>query len=146
MFNPVSGSASPIAPPLRFEFEGTDVVGLVTLGPAHEGHVGLVHGGIIALLLDEVLGVAAVRRVWPSITSRLVVRYRRPVPVDIPLVVRATVVAVNGRRMTLHGTVSTKDHPDTVLVDGEAWLVELDQAKAVAILGSALRVGARPVA
>lgn len=142
MFTPVTGEASPIAPPLRYDpAEGgtTATVGRVTLGPLYEGHVGVAHGGIIALLLDEVLGTAATRRVWPSVTGGLSVRYRRPVPIGVPLVVTAAVVNVDGRRMTMHGSVCTDADPDTVLAEGEGAFIELSREQAVRMLGSDLR-------
>ncbi|MFC8662207.1 PaaI family thioesterase [Streptomyces sp. NPDC057199] len=146
MFNPVSGPASPLAPPMRFALTAECTVGEVTLGPAHEGHVGFAHGGVIALLLDEALGTAASQRVWPSVTSHLHTRYRRPVPIGVPLTVSARITAAEGSRMTVRGQVSTAAAPERLLAEGEGLFIELSDERAAQLLGSALRrVRGRPV-
>lgn len=58
------------------------------------GAPGVVHGGIVATLLDEISCAAAVfvgdRFV---VTGELVVRYERPVPVESPIELEAEIVA-----------------------------------------------------
>ena len=39
---------------------------------------GIVHGGLVALMLDEAVGWAAWHRGHPGVTGRLEVRYRQP--------------------------------------------------------------------
>ena len=57
------------------------------------GAPGIAHGGIVATILDEVSCAAAVfvidRRV---VTGELVVRYQRPVPVEVSLEIDAEIV------------------------------------------------------
>ena len=48
-----------------------------TLGAAYEGPPGLVHGGVSALILDQVLGEAAGAGGKPGMTGTLTIRYRR---------------------------------------------------------------------
>ncbi|WP_345417289.1 hotdog fold domain-containing protein [Pseudonocardia xishanensis] len=143
MFNPVVGPASPVAPRSTMEVCGRAVVLRVTLDVVHEGHVGVVHGGVIAALFDDLLGTTACLRVWPSVTSRLVVRFRRPVPVSVPLVLRAVLENVDGRTMEVRGTAFAESEPEVVLASAEASLVELDADQARRMLGSDVRVAGR---
>ena len=46
---------------------------------------GMVHGGIVALLLDEAVGWAAWHAGHPGVTGRLQVRYRRPLKLGEPV-------------------------------------------------------------
>ena len=63
---------------------------IVRTAPAHEGHRGLVHGGILAALLDEALG-RAVTVYEPGrvmVTAELKVTYLAPVALGAELRVR----------------------------------------------------------
>lgn len=55
----VTGTAHPIAPPVRLELTDDGVRGRFHLGQQYEGGPGLVHGGILSLVFDHVLGEAA---------------------------------------------------------------------------------------
>jgi acyl-CoA thioesterase FadM len=136
IFNPVSGAGSPVAPPMRIEETPDGAVGYATLGLVHEGHWMYAHGGVTAALVDQLFGHAAGRRASPIVTTRLALRYRRPVPLEEPLVVSAEVEGVQGRRVTLRGTIALVAEPDVALVEAEAWFVRLSSEHAVAMFGS----------
>jgi acyl-coenzyme A thioesterase PaaI-like protein len=147
MYNPVNGEASPFAPPLRFDDDPAQVSGRVVLGPGFEGHAGYAHGGATAMLFDDVLGVAVSRRIWPTVTRQLAVRYLRPVPVSEPLLITATVTGFEDGRMTVQGTLSTEASPGTALATAEGVFVALRPEQAQALLGTDLRrAGAPPSA
>ncbi len=138
LFNPVTGEANPFALGMRLEPPRPGsfaTVGRVTLGPGYEGHVGVVHGWVVALLLDEVCGTTAMRRVWPIVTGQLSVWYRRPVRIGVPLLVQADVERVDGNRMLVRGWVCAEAAPDTVLAEGQADFVELSREQADRMLG-----------
>jgi acyl-coenzyme A thioesterase PaaI-like protein len=75
--NAAIGRRNAIAPPIVNEIhpDGT-VVGRATLGAAYEGPPGMAHGGVVALLLDQVLGEAAHVAGRPGFTAYLTVTYR----------------------------------------------------------------------
>lgn len=136
-YNPVYGPGSPIAPPLLvedFPAEGR-CAGRVTLRKAHEGPPGLVHGGVLATILDHVLARAARIAGRGGLTASLTVRYRRPVPLGVPLVVTGELGEVDGRRSTAVARVVAADDPDTTLAEGEATLVALRPERAADVFG-----------
>lgn len=45
-----------------------------------EGYAGIVHGGVVAAVLDEAMSKAAASAGGPCFTAHLEVRYRHPVP------------------------------------------------------------------
>lgn len=63
---------------------------------AFQGWEGIVHGGILATLLDETCAYAAKGLVPHVVTAELAVSYKRPVPIESELLVSASVV--NQRR------------------------------------------------
>ncbi|MGY1641088.1 PaaI family thioesterase [Geodermatophilus sp. SYSU D00703] len=117
VYNPVSGVGSALAPPLTIRRTEDGVVAEATLGMAYEGPPGYVHGGMSSLLMDQLLGSAAIAAGLWGMTVRLEVDYRRPVPLSTPLVLRARVVEAAGRKCVVTGTIATAEAPDRVLVE-----------------------------
>ena len=73
-----------------------------TAAAQFEGAPGVLHGGIQATLLDEVMGTTAhtayVEHVSASlVTAEFSLRYRLPVPVEAPIVVCGELLRVDGR-------------------------------------------------
>ena len=131
MFNPVIGAGNPIAPPMRVEIGTDGAEGWCTLGRAYEGPPMYGHGGVSAMLIDQLLGHAAAASGHPGVTTDLTVRYRRPVPLDIPLRVWGRVTGIAGRRVSAVGGITTAAEPDVPLVEAEARFarLRLDQAR-----------------
>ena len=69
----------------------------------HQGGPGLAHGGMVAALIDEACGLVATWYRFPTVTGRMFLRYRRPVPINKPLSVRAWVEEERGRRVFVRG-------------------------------------------
>lgn len=79
--NAVVGTRNPVAPPLRIEHDSSGRAwSTFHLGAAYEGPPGLVHGGVSALILDQMLGEAAGAGGKPGMTGTLTLRYRRGTP------------------------------------------------------------------
>src|SRR4051794_21911022 len=99
VYNPVSGVGSAVAPPLVIRRVDGGVVAEATLGLAYEGPPSYLHGGMSALFMDQLLGAAALAAGLWGMTARLELDYRRPVPLQTPLVMRAAVVEHSGRKV-----------------------------------------------
>lgn len=133
-YNPVYGPGNPLAAPLRVDVSAEGRVSArITLGKPYEGPPGLVHGGFIATLLDHVLARAARSAGHGGLTSSLSVRFRRPVPLGVPLVLEAELDSVDGRRATARGRLVAEDDPGTTLAEGEALLVALRADRAAEV-------------
>lgn len=91
---------------LRFFRDGDGVRCETTIAPPYQGAPDVVHGGIQAVLLDETCcAVAFFSRGGFVVTGALDLRYRRPCPVGQPLVVRAHLVADEGRYLRIAGAI-----------------------------------------
>jgi uncharacterized protein (TIGR00369 family) len=126
-YSPVYGPGSPVAPPMvveDFPAEGR-CVGRVTVGKKHEGPPGLVHGGVVATLLDHVLARSARAAGHGGLTATLTITYRRPVHLGVPLVLTGELGSVDGRRATATARLVAEDDPGTTLAEGEAVLIAL---------------------
>jgi len=103
--SPVVGEASPLSPRIDWDVVDGRVVGTGTFSAAYEGPPGFVHGGIVALTFDEMLGIANIASGHPGMTGTLTVRYRRPTPLHREVRFDAWVEEVEGRRVVSRGTV-----------------------------------------
>lgn len=83
----------------------TTMVALIHLGAGVAGHAGICHGGMISTLLDEIMGTLVVVSTHGSsyFTANLNVDFVRPVVVPGAIMVKATVEAVEGRKIRVVG-------------------------------------------
>ena len=119
----VTGAATPRGMDARVERRGDEGVLTVTLGAAFEGAPGRAHGGVVAALLDEAMGVVLSIVATPAYTGRLTVTYRAPTPLQVPLEFRARLVERQGRK--LHITAEGRDG-DTVVAEASAVFIAVD--------------------
>jgi len=112
---------------LRFYETAEGEVTVETTVPEHfQGYPGIVHGGIVASLVDEALG-----RVHMGIpndprfmfTARLTVNYRKPVPTGQPIKVVAQ--ALKSKRRSATSTAQVLGPDGELLAEAEAVLVNV---------------------
>ena len=75
--------------------------------PDLAGAPGIVHGGVQAIILDEVMGYTChtVEQEWNFVTAEMNLRYRAAVQTDEPLVARGDLVRTDGRSLHLEATI-----------------------------------------
>lgn len=122
-YSPATGAGHPGAPPVAMVRGENGVSGGFTLGLAHEGPPGFAHGGVTALVLDELMGWAARTTGSPSMTVDLRFAYRGPVPLGVPLTAAAEVTERDGRSIRVRGRVAADARPDKALVEAEGRFV-----------------------
>lgn len=82
-FSPLTGRANPIAPPLDIWADPDQknrALGRVVFGRGYEGAPGVVHGGHVAAIFDELLGFVQGFSERPGMTGTLTITYRAPTP------------------------------------------------------------------
>ena len=94
----------------------------VWFGPETEGPPGHAHGGSIAAILDEVLGLAAWTAGYPIVVGNLNVSFRSLLPLQQVVTVKTEVVSVEGRKIKVHGSICLGD---TVYALGEALCITI---------------------
>jgi acyl-coenzyme A thioesterase PaaI-like protein len=86
------------------------------------------HGGVLAALIDEAMGlVVAMQRVL-AFTAQLDISFRSPVPLLRPVTVRARLERRDGRKFTVAAVVTDGE---TVLSDATALFISVDPEKFV---------------
>jgi acyl-coenzyme A thioesterase PaaI-like protein len=95
----VSGPANPMGIAVKLHREGDDAVATVRLGAAFEGAPGRAHGGIVAAVFDDTMGLVLKMIATPAYTGELTVRYLAPTPVGQELEFRARLANRDGRKL-----------------------------------------------
>lgn len=120
------GGANPRG--MRLSFERDDgrrrIVGRFRLGEEYQGGPGFLHGGILAVLLDEAMGKLNRFSDVRAVTAELTVQYLRPVRVGQEIVVEAFEVSREGR--TLVHACEIRDAAGTLLTRGRGRFVAVD--------------------
>ncbi len=119
------GPANPDGLRLRFRklHDGVTVETHLHPPPFMAGVAGVLHGGIQATVLDEVMGVAAAESLPPGpdrppcVTAEIAVRYLRPVPMEGHVVARARLERVDGRDLYVRGEIIAADGTQLTTAD-----------------------------
>lgn len=133
MFSLGHGPGNPMAPPLVYSWDGDEVEARCTLGQPYEGPKGHSHGGMTALLLDDVLARIPQLVGIGRVTRELTITYRRPVPLDTPLLVRARLESRVDTMFAVTGSIRRDDGSAEDLVSATARFTVLrdDQLKRI---------------
>ncbi|RKZ02187.1 MAG: PaaI family thioesterase [Candidatus Hydrothermota bacterium] len=89
----------------------------------YQGYQGVMHGGIAATILDEIMVYAASGLGKSVATAKLTVRYKRPIPIGKPLKAIGKIKSVKGRRVEGIGKIIDKS--GLVLAEAEALMIEV---------------------
>ncbi len=113
------GARNPIGLHLHFSYGEGTAEALFTPQQVHEGYPGLMHGGLVATLLDEVMAHAVISTHGTAATGDLRVRMRGGgVPVGAPVHLHGRVTGRRGRMVMVVGQI--RDGEGKVLAEGEA--------------------------
>ncbi|MBA2679014.1 MAG: PaaI family thioesterase [Ktedonobacteraceae bacterium] len=132
----VCGQRNPYGLHMLFRLEGTTVVSDFTPSEEHQGFPGVIHGGIIAAVLDEALNRTSMLTDHPTwtMTGRLEVRYRRYVPYGPLLRVCASLESQRGRMVQAKGTLALADDEKVILAEGQGTFMALTPAMLDAVM------------
>ena len=124
----VCGLENPFGLHLRFYESGPgEVTAEITVPQHYQGYPGVVHGGIVAAMLDEVCGRVHMGEDPPRFmyTARLEVRYRQNVPVGEPLRLVGRATRSKGRTATAVGELYGPG--EVLLAEADALLVNVPE-------------------
>lgn len=124
----LAGHSRISVPPVVFFNDTTgSLLAFYHLGEKLSGHVSLIHGGFLAVLLDECMGRACFPLLPAKIgvTANLQMDYRKPAKIDSIVVVRAVTERVDGRKAWVSAKVeSVEDNDQELLVEATALYIQ----------------------
>ncbi|HXQ60530.1 MAG TPA: PaaI family thioesterase [Acidimicrobiales bacterium] len=120
--SPVIGFANPVAPPVVVTAVDGVLHGTAWFDYQYEGPPTCVHGGVIAMVFDEMLGAANILSGNPGMTGTLTIRYRKPTPLLSELRLEARFDRREGRKIFTTGTIH---HGDDLTAEAEGIFIEM---------------------
>jgi acyl-coenzyme A thioesterase PaaI-like protein len=105
----VSGGANPMGLGAVLWREGETAVMEAKLGKAFEGAPGRAHGGVVAALVDETMGLVMALQGALAFTAQLDITYLEPTPVAETITARAWLESHEGRKLTIKAVVRAAD-------------------------------------
>ena len=85
---------------------GRTISGLFTPRTEHEGWEGIVHGGIVAALLDEAMVKLAAHLGIPAVSAEITVKFKAPAAVGDQLSITGKIVKETRRLIEAEATVT----------------------------------------
>jgi acyl-coenzyme A thioesterase PaaI-like protein len=123
----ICGLENPVGLQLKIYQTGPGVIESIYTAPEHfQGYPGVLHGGIVATILDEISGRAHMGD--PSsprfmFTGKLEVKYRKNVPTGQPLKIIGK--ALKSKRNTAEGWAGIYDAEGTLLAEATTLLIDV---------------------
>lgn len=106
-YSPAVGPLNPIAPPVDFRLVGRELLAEHVFDAPYNGPPTAVHGGVIALVFDELLGTLGAMLGIGGFTGTLQVVYRSLTPLHQPIRLRSWVDREEGVKVFIKGTMHT---------------------------------------
>lgn len=121
----VAGAANPMGLGAQLWRDGDVACARVTLGKAFEGAPGRAHGGVVAALLDEVMGLMNVIHGSMAFTAQLDITYHAPTPLEEEIVARAWLERRDERKHFVEATLHAND---VLVASAKALFIGVDRS------------------
>lgn len=90
------GEKNPQGLKLKFTYEQEVVKTTFVPTEIHQGYPGVMHGGLVSTILDEIMSWALQFQGFVGYTARLEVRFRKNVPLEQPLHFESRIIGKRG--------------------------------------------------
>jgi len=100
---------------LDWRVEGYEMSTYYTAENKYQGWSGVLHGGIVATLLDEAMTRLVCAVFWPAATAEMTVRYLKPAPVGGNLYIKGEIVKETKRLIETIASIRI-DGPEGIVV------------------------------
>ncbi len=122
----VCGVSNPVGLKIRFYNVGSgEIEARVVLQDQYQGYPGIAHGGIVATILDEIMG-RSILSIDPDrmmFTGKMELRYRQHVPLGEEILFRGRVIKDRRRAAQVAGEAILSD--GTVAVEANATVIQI---------------------
>jgi len=118
------GPKNPFGLKLSFREQDDTYISEFTGQQQHQGYDGIMHGGIVSTLLDEIMARYLYTKGMNAVTARLEIRYNKPTPIGVPLLIKGRITKSKGRLYEMEGTIELPD--GTITAQGTAKVFVID--------------------
>ena len=114
-----------------YELESGELAAPFSAKHIHEGHRGVMHGGLSAAIVDETMGRSHAvyqkqmgREYIPVVTAQMTTKYIKPIYVGEPMVAYGRIVREDGRKRYATGEIVNEQ--GEVVLEAEALFITVD--------------------
>ncbi len=123
----VCGEKNPLGFKLKFDHPQKGLLrSQVTFKKEHQGYLGIVHGGLVGTLLDEMMVNLAWLEKTPAVTGELTTRLLKPVPVGEVIRLEGRLEKDGGRVLYMKAFARSED--GTLLAEASASCIRIKDA------------------
>jgi uncharacterized protein (TIGR00369 family) len=117
----VCGPQNPIGLKLDFQYDdrNREVLSKVIFNRHFQGWEGVLHGGLISTVLDEIMIKAAAQQGYKCVTAELNVRFKKPALITKEFTLRGKVKEVRKRLVFAEGSLTDSDNTTIALAQGK---------------------------
>jgi uncharacterized protein (TIGR00369 family) len=107
----VCGNQNPVGLKLNFHYdEKNDEMVSNTVFPRHfQGWQGVLHGGLISTVLDEIMIKAAAQKGFKCVTAELIIKFKKPALLKKEFTIKGKVKEIRRRLVLTEGCVVDSD-------------------------------------
>lgn len=119
----VCGKSNPIGLKLEFAEEGDEYVTYFTPAKEHQGWLGIVHGGLVSTVLDEVMARYVYVLGHNAVTGEMTIRLKRPAPIGQRLRFAGRIESVD--RRVIHCSARATDESGQLIAEAAGRMVKV---------------------
>ncbi len=120
----VCGRDNPVGLHMHFRSEAGRVYAEYIPHEEHQGYPGVMHGGLVTAILDEVIGRTAILNDFWCMTAKLEVRFNCPVPIGAQLEITGQIERQTHRVLMGHGEIRQAGE-DKVLAEAHGMYIRI---------------------
>lgn len=104
------GKDNPHGLKMKFSIDEEHCISYFTPQQEHQSYNGRMHGGLVAVLLDEITGnYLYCKEGKPSYTAKIEIRYRKPLVIGEEVICIGREIRRKGRLVEMQGLIKKKD-------------------------------------
>jgi acyl-coenzyme A thioesterase PaaI-like protein len=119
------GQDNPIGLKLTFRWDGKTARAEFTPGEVYQGWPGLLHGGIIACILDEAMGYAALFDAGRCVTAKMEIKLKRPTKIGERLLINSSIQAKSRKLVKTLAAITLEDGTSVAESSGTHFMVNV---------------------
>jgi acyl-coenzyme A thioesterase PaaI-like protein len=119
------GQANPVGLKLTFRWDGKTARSEFIPAAVYQGWPGILHGGIIACLLDEAMGYAALFDAGRCVTAKMEIHLKKPVGIGERLLISASVERKSRKLVKTVALITLEDGTLVAQGKGTHFLVDI---------------------
>jgi len=118
----ICGEKNPIGLHIPFKLQGGKVHAEFVPSKVLQGYKDIIHGGIIAAILDEAMVKSAILQKMPAVTAEITIRFKNPLLIEEKIFIEAQIDTL--RRNIIEASSLIRKGDNTIIAEANAKLIK----------------------